>query len=427
MSLALRAYAAAASAVFPFIEGWLGRRHAEGFDERRGIYAAEKLRKLKCGRTMWIHAVSVGEVQAASSVVDRIAASGWDGTTLLSTVTETGAASAYKLMGEKIAAHVFAPWDIPRITRRAADAIAPVVYATVETEVWPNLLSEMKRRGIPTMLINARISDRTLARAKPARRLMKEAYGMFDAILARSGEDENRLVSLGVERSMITVTGDTKVDALTQRKANASQNIQKLRQKILPRGGPCFVAGSTHPGEEEILLEAFGRFLSGKDPLERPKLVIVPRHPDRGGSILEKAGSMGSAELYTKLRGPNESDILVVDAVGLLFDLYGLASAAFVGGSLVPNGGQNILEPAIWGVPVLHGPHMEDFAGPTNEMDASGASFRVETADDIEKLWNLAAHSALLRPSLSGSDYITANSGASDRVLTVLERYLKFS
>ncbi|MDR1514131.1 MAG: 3-deoxy-D-manno-octulosonic acid transferase [Synergistaceae bacterium] len=423
MSLALWAYAAVSSAVFPFIEGWLDRRHAEGADERRGIYAAEKLQKLKRGKTLWIHAVSVGEVQAASSVVDRIAASGWDGATLLSTVTETGALSADMLMGGKIASRVFAPWDIPVITRRAADAIAPAVYATVETEVWPNLLSEMRRRGIPTMLINARISDRTLARAKPALRLMKEAYGMFDAILARSQDDERRLVSLGVEGSVITVTGDTKVDALARRKANAGQNIRELRQKILPRGGPCFVAGSTHPGEDEVLIEAFSRLLREKDP-PGAKLVIVPRHPDRAEAVFEIASAVGGAELYTKLRGPDESDILIVDAVGLLFDLYGLADAAFVGGSLVPKGGQNILEPAIWGVPVLHGPHMEDFAGPANELDSSGMSFKVETADEIERLWRLAAKGALLRPPENQSDYIKGNTGAADRVLTALKRYL---
>jgi 3-deoxy-D-manno-octulosonic-acid transferase len=426
MGFAMRAYAAATSAVFPFIEGWLRKRHAEGFDERQGIYAEGKLKKLKLGKTLWIHAVSVGEVQAAKPVADKIAASGWDGATLLSTVTETGARSADMLMGEKIAARVFAPWDVPRIVRRACDAIVPTVYATVETEVWPNLLYEMKRRGVPTLLLNARVSDRTLARAKPAGRLLKEAYGLFDAFLARSEEDARRLEYLGAEKPKITVTGDTKVDALIDRRENAAREIPSLREKILHGGGPCFVAGSTHPGEDEARLEAFARLLAGDDPPEGAKLVIVPRHPERAETLLRQAEFAGKAELYSNLCGPIETGILIVDVIGLLFELYGLATAAFIGGSLVPKGGQNILEPAIWGVPVLHGPHMEDFARHADELDAAGMSFRVETAGDIENLWHLAAKNALPRRFGNCRDYFAANSGAADRTLAALERYLPF-
>jgi 3-deoxy-D-manno-octulosonic-acid transferase len=424
MGLAMAAYAAAASAAYPFIEGWLRRRHAEGFDERRGIYPAEKLEKLKPGKTLWLHAVSVGEVQAARPVADKIAASGWDGATLFSTVTETGARNADMLIGDKIAAHVFAPWDVPRITRRACDAIAPTVYATVETEVWPNLLYEMKRRGTPVLLINGRISDRSLARAKMAMPLLKEAYGLFDALLARSEEDAGRLLRMGAKSSRITVTGDTKVDAIMERRKGASQKIPALREKILPGGGPCFVAGSTHPGEDETVLEAFAGLLSGDDPLEGARLVIVPRHPDRAEAILQKARHVGGAEFYSNLRGPLEADILIVDVIGSLFELYGIAAAAFIGGSLVPRGGQNILEPAIWDVPVLHGPHMENFARPAGELDAAGMSFRVETADDIERLWRLAAKGAIPHRPHNHRDYFTANSGAADRTLAVLGRYL---
>lgn len=424
MGFAMKAYAAAASAAYPFIEGWLRRRHAEGFDERQGIYPASKLEKLKQGRTLWLHAVSVGEVQAAKPVADRTAASGWGGTTLLSTVTETGARNADMLMGDKIAARVFAPWDIPKITRRAVDAIAPTVYATVETEVWPNILYEMKRRGIPALLINGRISDRSLARAKMAMPLLKEAYGLFDALMARSEEDAGRLLRMGVERSRITVTGDTKVDAIIDRRENAAPKIPALREKILPGGGPCFVAGSTHPGEDGAVLEAFARLLTGVEPVKGAKLVIVPRHPDRAEAILQEARQAGSAELYSNLRGPLEADILIVDVIGVLFELYGLAASAFIGGSLVPKGGQNILEPAIWDVPVLHGPHMENFALHTGELDAAGMSFRAETADDIERLWRLAAKDAIPRRPEGRRDYFAANSGAADRTLEVLGRYL---
>jgi 3-deoxy-D-manno-octulosonic-acid transferase len=423
MSFALRLYAAAASAAFPLIESWLRKRHEEGFDERRGIYEAGKLDKLKKGRTLWLHAVSVGEVQAASPVVEEIARLAQDTPMLLSTVTATGARSARILMGDKITAHVFAPWDAPDITKKACGAVMPALYATAETEVWPNLLAEMKRRRIPTLLINARISDRTLARARHARLLLKDAYGLFDAILARSDEDARRLLALGAPKQKITVTGDTKADALIRRRKNAERNLPRLREKILP-GGPCFVAGSTHEGEDEIVLDAFNR-LCADGPQDSAKLVIVPRHPERAAAILQKARETRSAygaELYSNMNGEKEASIIVVDAIGVLFDLYGIAAAAFIGGSLVPKGGQNILEPAIWGVPVLHGPHMEDFAGPTGELDASGASFRVNTADEMANIWRRAAQGLLPRCP-DNLAYLAANSGAAARTAETILAY----
>jgi 3-deoxy-D-manno-octulosonic-acid transferase len=425
VSFALRLYAAAASVAYPFIEGWLRRRHAEGFDERRAIYAGDKLEKLKKGSTLWLHAVSVGEVQATSPVVDEIAWLGRDVPILLSTVTETGARSARLLMGGKIAAHVYAPWDVPKITKKACRSVMPAVYATAETEVWPNLLTEMKRMGIPTLLINARISDRTMARAGLAKGLLKEAYGLFDAILARSDEDRSRLIELGAAKSRITVTGDTKADALMRRKAIAERGLPRLREKILPSGGICFVAGSTHEGEEETVLDAFSRLRGGNGPINDAKLVVAPRHPERALAVRGKAREICPAEkteLYSDLNGQNDASIIVVDAIGVLFDLYGLATAAFIGGSLVPKGGQNILEPAIWGTPVLHGPHMEDFALPASELNASGASFTVKTSEEMESLWRRAAKGLLPSPDYTGG-YFAANLGAAARTAEAILSY----
>jgi 3-deoxy-D-manno-octulosonic-acid transferase len=419
MSIALRSYAAAASAVFPFIKGRLRKGHATGFDERCGIYTGDKLEKLKDKRTFWLHAVSVGEVLAASPFVDEIARSGWDGAVLLSTVTETGARSAGMLMGDKIGAHIYAPWDVPRIAKMACDALAPMAYATVETEVWPNLLAEMKRRGIPVFLLNARISDRTFAKSRFFG-LLKEVYGMFDAVFARSDEDARRLSAIGVDEGKIDVTGDMKIDALIDRKKSAERNLPELRGKIF-RGAPaCFVAGSTHEGEEEIVLDAFDRLVSGGLP--EAKLVIAPRHPQRAEAVLSLARKRYDASLFSS---PETKDarIVVMDVIGFLFELYGVATAAFIGGSLVPKGGQNILEPAIWGIPVLHGPHMEDFADPASQLDASGGAFRVDTPDEIKRIWRLAAKGGLTRRSGAG-DYFALNSGAAARTLAVLEKYL---
>ena len=218
MSLSLWAYSAAASAVYPFIKGILRRRHAEGFSERCGVYEKSKLDKISGGRTLWLHAVSVGEVQAAYQFVSMAAGSGLETPILLSTVTATGAKSARSLMGSGIAAHIYAPWDIPYIVRRACDALSPFVYVTVETEVWPNLLAELRGRGVPAALLNARVSDRTWLRAGFFKDPIREAYGMFDMILARGEEDSLRLSMMGADREKIHVTGDSKIDALIIRK-----------------------------------------------------------------------------------------------------------------------------------------------------------------------------------------------------------------
>ena len=184
------------------------------------------------------------------------------------------------------------------------------------------------------------------------------------------------------------------------------------------------MAGSTHEGEDEILLEAFGRISSGSRPLRGAKLAIAPRHPERSGSIASMADKFGKTALYSELPPAGEADIIVVDVIGVLFELYGLAEAAFIGGSMVPRGGQNILEPAIWGVPVLHGPHMEDFAEHTAELDSTGAAYRVSTPGDIEGLWRDAASGRLPNCCEAVSKFFSEKSGASARAWKYFEKYL---
>ncbi|MDR1943442.1 MAG: 3-deoxy-D-manno-octulosonic acid transferase [Synergistaceae bacterium] len=425
MSAALSVYSAAAQIAFPFIRGRLRKSHPTGFAERCGVYDQSMLERISGRKTFWLHAVSVGEVQAAAPVVAEVVGAGWDGAVVLSTVTETGAQNAGDLMGASLAARVYAPWDIPSIVRRARGAIRPTLYASVETEVWPNLLAEMKKNSVPALLLNARISDRTFARAGALRRLLGEAYGMFDAILARGEEDARRLFSMGLTPGKVVVTGDTKIDAIVGRKKAVESELGGLRKKIFAGGGKtvCFVAGSTHEGEEETVLDAFSKIASGGLPVG-VKLVIAPRHPRRAEAVLSLARRRFAASLYSELNDESGAQVVVVDVIGVLFGLYGLATAAFIGGSLVPKGGQNILEPAVWRVPVLHGPHMEDFADPCSKLDASKDAFRVDTAGEIETLWRKAAAGELTRRVESPEDYFAANSGAAARTREILEKYL---
>lgn len=415
MSFALRAYALAASAFFPLIKERLRKRHEVGFDERCGIYAADKLARLKDRRALWIHAVSVGEVQAASPLVAEAIRDGWDGSVVVSTVTETGAKNARLLMGDNLTAHIYAPWDIPHIAARACRAIAPSAYVAVETEIWPNLLRELRERGVPTFLLNARVSDRTWARARVLRNVLCEAYGLFDRISARGEEDARRLSLLGVEEEKILVTGDCKIDAILERRSSAREALPAWRQRLsLSETTPCFVAGSTHEGEEDVVLEAFSRLASDEEKCADARLLLVPRHPHRAKELKMRAGHLGSVALLseTKCGRALARRVIVVDEIGVLYELYGLATAAFIGGSLVERGGQNILEPASWGVPIQHGPHMEDFAAPTAELDALGASRPIANARELGELWCAAVRGELTLDAAKGTEYLENLSGA---------------
>lgn len=427
MSVALSFYRLASTALFPLMRNRLRRGHEVGFAERCGKYGEMKLAAFHERPTVWIHAVSVGEVQAASPVVSTIARSGWNGAILLSTVTETGAKSAATLVGDSVAAHIYAPWDVPGIVRKAANAVKPSLYAAVETEVWPNLLSELRRRQVPTFLLNARISDRTWAKKRYLKGLLKEAYGLFDCILARSDGDAHRLLALGVAESRVHTAGDCKIDAIIERRKAVLPLLPSLRGKLsIHEHSPCFVAGSTHPGEEEIVLEAFAGLRNSSDALREARLILAPRHPERAGDVRAMAEKTGRTELFSSLMeesGNTGASIIIVDVIGVLFQLYALASSVFIGGSLVPKGGQNILEPAIWGTPVLHGPYMEDFAGPTSELDALGAAWPVCNAAEIETLWRKAWTGDL--PGASGSDaYFSTRSGASEKSWQYMKKYL---
>ncbi|MDR1481898.1 MAG: 3-deoxy-D-manno-octulosonic acid transferase [Synergistaceae bacterium] len=419
MSLALSAYRVASRLASPIIKMRLRRSDKVGFDERRGEYSRDKTDKISGGRTLWLHAVSVGEVNAASPFVRLAAGSGCPGAIVVSTVTRTGAAAAEALMGSDIAFHVYAPWDIPHVVSAACDALKPSAYITVETEVWPNILMEMRRRGVPTVLMNARISDRTMRRARFFKTALREAYELFDCVLARGEEDAGRLRTFGVDSGKISVSGDCKIDAIIQRRERASEKIPDLRRRLrldAPDGVSCLVAGSTHEGEDEIVTAALSEFK--RSVSRRALLIIAPRHPERADRVAAIARRAGRVAMYSELTPDccdEPPDIVVVDVMGILYEMYGTADIVFVGGSLVPLGGQNVLEPASWGAPVLHGPDMDDFAAPTAEFDRIGAAHCVKNAGDIAEMWRMAEHGDLKLSAAAGTDYIFSRSGAAKR------------
>lgn len=363
---------------YPALYPWLAWKYREGLAERRGFYPANvtQLGRLK---PFWIHAVSVGEVQSALPFVSAMRNGGYGGPVLLSTITSTGKTMARQEMDSLVDAHVYYPWDVPGIVDRALDALSPRIYTVMETEIWPNLLLELEKRDIPAYMVNARFSEKSFLRAMNNRAFWSRILSTFRRIFARSEEDEARIREMGVDPSRLCRVGDSKVDALMERKGNVDGS--KLAA-IMGGKRPVFVAGSTHPGEEETVLEAFAVV---RRVFPESRLVLAPRHPERGGEVLSLALQHGEACLLSKW-APGWT-ILVVDRIGILFDFYGRSDAAFVGGSLVPKGGQNLLEPLAWGVPVFHGPHMEDFHDLAGLAHRAGLARLIEGVESLASAW----------------------------------------
>lgn len=372
-----------------FLVMWPGlkNKYSEGYGERRGIQSDEVLSGLGGKRPLWMHGVSVGEVQALMPIVKAARDNGYGGPVILSTTTETGKAMALRLGGGLFDAHIYYPWDKRKFVRSALDGLRPWGFAAAETELWPNMLWEARDTGVKTFLVNGRISDRAWARFgnRLGRIAGAELYGLFDELFLRGQQDANRLRSLGIPCEKLHVVGDSKIDALLLRKERTERRVW---QATLGSGGPVFIAGSTHPGEEEAVLSAF-KILRRKSPDLR--LIIAPRHPERAAAVQELSAGSFNTRLLSDVNGRGGWDVVVVDRIGVLFELYSVASAAFIGGSLVDKGGQNILEPASWGIPIQYGPHMEDFADASAEFLSRGIAAVVYGADDLADAWSRVA------------------------------------
>lgn len=329
-----------------------------------------------------MHAVSVGEVQSAWPLLRALKARAPSARAVLSTTTVTGRAMARQLTAPYADDILYYPWDVPKIVRRALDAVRPAAYAVLETEVWPAMLRELAARDIPAILVNGRFSERAVRNFRRHPAFWRSLYGLFTRLLVRSPSDRETLRSIAVPGERITVTGDCKVDALVLRKERA--DVARARA-IVGAGGPVFLAGSTHGGEDEVVLEAY-RTIRASLPTAR--LIIVPRHPERGKAVAALAERVAPVELLSSL-GENGAawTVLVVDKIGVLFDLYAVADGVFVGGSLVPRGGQNIMEPAAFGRPLCHGPFMTDFPDAAKDLGALGVATEVRSAAEIAGHW----------------------------------------
>jgi len=369
-------------------------------------------------KSIWVHAVSVGEVQSASSLIRRIKNKN-PRPCILSTVTETGRDMAIKLLDGIVDRIIYSPFDAKKCVSQALNNINPCAYITMETELWPEMLYQVKSRNIPAFLANGRLSEKSFARLKRTKYFWQGLLECLNKLMVRFDDDKRKFLELGVPEDKIIVTGDCKVDSLLDRRKSADP--EKWRWLKKSPDSPLFTAGSTHQGEDDVVISAF-RILRKKFPDSR--LAIVPRHPERAlmtvASVLPYSDL--KAELLSRIdRDNNNYDVIVVDKIGILFDLYAASDSVFIGGSLVNKGGQNPFEPALLGLPAIHGPSMSDFPD-TERMDSMGAAICVHNDLELARTWEESINPEFIKKSLKNcADYFKTLGGAAEKTWQEIE------
>ena len=418
LPITLRVYRRLSAALTPLAPVLIKRRLKNNkedparLDERRGISRITRPN----GPLVWIHGASVGEVLAAAALIERLRAAGMR--ILLTSGTVTSAEIIAKRFPADII-HQYIPYDSPRFVARFLDHWKPSLALFIESDLWPNLIISAAKRRLPMVLINARMSQRSFPRWQKFSATIGALLGRFEICLAQSETDAERFSALG-SRSVV-VTGNLKLDV--QAPPGDAVKLDKLM--AVTRGRPIIVASSTHPGEEEIIFETHKTLTSFF-----PKLltVIVPRHAHRGQDIAQMITATGA---QVALRSREElpqgtTDIYIADTMGELGLFYRLSPVVFMGGSLVPHGGQNPIEAVKLGASVVHGPHVFNFTDVYEALDGAGGAKLADSSEQMVKqlgqmLGNEAARDAAIE---AGHRVVERLGGALDRTLHALEPYL---
>ncbi|MFC1829678.1 3-deoxy-D-manno-octulosonic acid transferase [Thermodesulfobacteriota bacterium] len=377
-------------------------------------------------KPIWVHALSVGEVYSAMPLVKKLKNRFRNHGIVVSASTKTGFEIANNLFSETVETVFFYPYDLVFSVRRISARVDPAIVVIVETDIWPNFLFDMRKRAVPVILVNARLSKRSFKGYKRLRFFTKKLFSSFSNICAQSEMDAARFNRLGIPSNRIAVTGNFKFDR--EDDAGAVQEIENLRRFMrLQQYQKVFLAGSTHEGEEEVLCDAFSRL---KKEFQGMLLVLAPRDPERADSIFRMFRAAGfSSVLMKEIEKANVEqhfDVIVVDTIGVLKRLYALADVTFVGGSLVNCGGHNPLEPAAYAKPILFGPDMSDFVEISEMLLASKGAVRVK---DTGSLYGAVARivgdtHVTDRMGNNAFKVFSDNSGAVEKTLKVIENCL---
>jgi len=411
--------------LLPFILlrlAWRGLRNPgywHRIPERFGFIETPNETKL-----IWIHAVSVGEARAAAPIVKALAEHYPHHSVLITTMTPTGSATVRTLFGDRVL-HCYVPYDYPLAVRRFLDRARPQLALVMETEMWPNLFHACQARGLPLIMANVRMSERSMRGYLRVAGLARATLAQVTSIAAQSQADAERMVRIGADPARVHVTGSIKFELSVS--GSTLERADVLRGEW-GRGRPVWIAASTHEGEDEAVLVA-QRELRKRDRLADALLVLVPRHPERFAQVAKLAERLG----FTIARRSQHAapldrsvEVLIGDTMGELQLFLAACDAAFIGGSLVPVGGHNTLEASVVGKPVVFGPHMFNFSEIAAMTLERGAGVQIHSAAELAPAMSDLLGSANRRDGLgdAGRRMVEENRGALARTLALIEQVL---
>ncbi|MCC7035038.1 MAG: 3-deoxy-D-manno-octulosonic acid transferase [Acidobacteria bacterium] len=395
------------------------RKYVGGLGQRMGYLPVSF--NMDGDESIWIHAVSVGEVLTARPLIADLRKRYPLLKMFLSTTTMAGQQLARRSVPNVDEVFYF-PFDLGIVVRRTLDLVRPRMFLMMETEIWPVVLRECRRRGVRTAVVNGRLSTRSFPRYRMIRLFMRRVLQDVDRFCVQSDESARRFIELGADPTRVVVTGSLKFDSL-EPPGQVRARDRVLRYFRVPASRPILVAGSTMKGEETAVLRAFRRVRATSPSA---LLILAPRHPERFSEVEALCRGEGWKTVRrTELAidADPRADIVVLDTIGELATLYQLGTVVFVGGSLVPTGGHNVLEPAVFGKPIVFGPHMENFREIADTFLASGAAVRLDDEGQLEEAFVGLLGDPVRRARLGAAAraLVEANRGAKDKTMTVLE------
>jgi len=415
------------------------KKYVGSFGQRMGYLPVSF--NMDADESIWIHAVSVGEVLTARPLISDLKRRYPNLRMFLSTTTMSGQQLARRSVPDVDAVFYF-PFDFVFVIRRTLDLVRPKLFIMMETEIWPNLLRECRARGIKTAVVNGRLSARSFPRYRMIRPMMRRVLDHIDRFLVQSEESARRFIDLGADPARVVVTGSLKFDSLElsstalQAGAPAARSVRggveaRARDRVLryfrvPASRPVIVAGSTMKGEEIAVLRAFRRV---RTTAPNTLLVLAARNPERFGEAEQLARQEGwkvARRSDLAIDAEPRVDVVVLDTIGELATIYQIATVVFVGGSLVATGGHNVLEPAVFGKPIVFGPHMQNFLEIAEAFVSNGAGVQLADDTQLEEAFLQLMGDPVRRARLGAAAraLVEANRGANDKSVTVLSALL---
>lgn len=372
------------------------------------------------GKSIWIHAVSVGEVLSLQNLLKRIKEKHPDWAVYFSTLTNTGMRIAKQKLVD-VDQIFFVPVDFAPVVRKFFKALKPRIFALAESEFWPNLLREAKRQSKGVFLINGRISGHSFRKYSRFKFLANKILKNIDFFLMQTEKDKENLEKIGVDSSKVTVVGNLKSEVCLPQLSH--EELARIKKSLgITASRKVVVAGSTRKGEERMLLEAYAEARSRRENL---LLVLAPRHPERSEEVERLARDFPFETMRRSRMTPEARwDVLVLDTLGELAQFYALSDEAFIGGSLVPWGGQNLLEPAFYEKPVFFGPHMENFQFLAEKFIQAGAARMINDKKELVEMFEMDDEKALREMGIKAKQTLNSLQGATDKTIKAIEIFM---